>query len=263
MRFEKYQGLGNDFLVVEAALRDFDVAQVPRLCDRHFGVGGDGVLVVSPSKTALARMTVFNGDGSRPEMCGNGLRCVALHVSRQRPEVSRFHLETDAGVLECELQRRDGEDWIRNALGQGQSLGSLKFEDGGSTLEFHRISVGNPHAVLFDSAHDEAAVDRIGSRLSAQIAGGANVEFVKQVAPRRLSVIVWERGVGRTLACGTGAGATVVAAARLGRVPFDEPVRVDLPGGALEVTVRQSDLGVTLCGPARHVFSGVWGEAAS
>jgi diaminopimelate epimerase len=261
MRFEKYQGLGNDFVVVEAALRDFDISRVTRICDRHFGVGADGVLVVSPSKTALARMTVFNNDGSRPEMCGNGLRCVALHLSKQRPEVSRFHVETDAGVLECEMQRRDGEDWVKNALGQGQSLGQIREPDtAGNELEFQRISVGNPHAIVFDSKHDEAAIDVIGPRVSARLPGGANVEFVDQLGPRRLRVIVWERGVGRTLACGTGAGATVVAAARAGRVPFDEPVRVELPGGALEVTVRQSDLGVTLCGPTRHVFSGTWLE---
>jgi diaminopimelate epimerase len=260
MRFEKYQGLGNDFVVVDAsASREFDVARVRAICDRHFGVGADGVLVVSPAKAALARMTVFNSDGSRPEMCGNGLRCVALHLSKQRPEVSRFHLETDAGVLECELQRRDGEDWIKSAIGQGQALGVLQGIEGASRgLAFQRISVGNPHAVLFDSEHDEVQVDAIGPLVSAQLPGGANVEFVSQLGPRRLRVIVWERGVGRTLACGTGAGATVVAAARAGRVPFDEPVRVELPGGGLEVTVRQSDLGVTLCGPARHVFSGTW-----
>jgi diaminopimelate epimerase len=258
MRFEKYQGLGNDFIVVDvSALRDFDTTRVGRVCDRNFGVGADGILVVSPSKLALARMTVFNSDGSRPEMCGNGLRCVALHLSKQRPDVSRFHLETDSGVLECEMQRRDGEDWIKNALGQGQTLGALRDVDSaGFVLEFDRISVGNPHAVLFDSTHNEAEIDVIGPRVSGQISGGANVEFVSQLGPRRLRVIVWERGVGRTLACGTGAGATVVAAARAGYVPFDEPVRVDLPGGSLEVTVRQSDLGVTLCGPAKHVFSG-------
>jgi diaminopimelate epimerase len=258
MQFEKYQGLGNDFVVVDVgALRDFDVTRVGSICDRHFGVGGDGVLVVSPSKLALARMTVFNNDGSRPEMCGNGLRCVALHISRQRVDVSRFHIETDAGVLECEMLRRDGEDWVRNAISQGQSLPTLNYPGlDGKELAFHRISVGNPHAILFDATQNEAEIDVLGPKVCGAVAGGANVEFVKQLGPRHLSVVVWERGVGRTLACGTGAGATVVAAARAGKVPFDEAVRVDLPGGALEVTVRRSDLGVTLCGPARHVFGG-------
>jgi len=116
--------------------------------------------------------------------------------------------------------------------------------------------MGNPHAILFDSGYDEVVLDQLGPEVSQNLPGGSNVEFVTVNSERQLGLIVWERGVGRTLACGTGPRRPVVAAALAGRAPFGEPLEVRLPGGPLEVTVQQGSLEVKIRGPARYVFSG-------
>jgi diaminopimelate epimerase len=258
LRFDKYEGLGNDFIVVDTASPELLAPeQVSRVCDRHFGVGADGVLFVLPPGTAGARatMVVVNADGSRPEMCGNGLRCVALHLARHAGlDRGEFVVDTDAGARACAVERAGDGAQVAIDLGRAELGPPFRLEAEG--LTFERVSTGNPHAITFDSAHDEADVDRIGRAVSEAIPGGCNVEFVQQLGPRRLRVTVWERGVGRTLACGTGAAAVVVAAAHSGRVPYAEPIEVCLPGGSLDVTVQRGELGVTLRGPARHVFSG-------
>lgn len=255
--FTKYQGLGNDFVVIDVERPDaIDSSAAQRLCDRHFGVGADGVLLVSPTPEGAARMTVLNADGSQPEMCGNGLRCVVLHLHLRDPSRTRFEVATGAGLLDAELSQRDGEHWVRIGLGQARSLGALRFDHGGRTFEFDRWSMGNPHAVIFDTGLDVTAIDALAPRVSATIPQGANIEFVEQRGPTQLSTVVWERGVGRTLACGTGAGAVVAAATQRGRVPYDTPISVELPGGVLEISVRQRDLAVELSGPARRVFAG-------
>ena len=256
LEFNKYQGLGNDFVVVEvSSLDQIPSATAQKICDRHFGIGADGVLLVLPSEQSLAKMVVINADGSRPEMCGNGLRCVALHLARGGAS-DRFHVETDAGTLECALARRGSEDWITISLGRAKELPTLDLKLAGKDYAFHRISMGNPHAVLFDSEHTIPEIDQLGPQVSAAIEGGANIEFVRPTSGNSLNVVVWERGVGRTLACGTGAGAVATAAALEGRVNFNKPTEVMLPGGALELTVEREKLGVELCGPAKHVFSG-------
>jgi diaminopimelate epimerase len=255
MHFAKYQGLGNDFVIVEVPTPDTLSAQQARaICDRNFGVGADGVLLVSPADGAAARMTVLNADGSRPEMCGNGLRCVALHVSRHAGRA--FTVETDAGPLECELETRAGDTWVRISLGRGTPLGELNAVHKGQTLSFQRVSMGNPHAVTFGAELDTAEIDAFAPGVSATLPGGANIEFVRQLAADHFKVVVWERGVGRTLACGTGAGAVAVAAARAGLAEFGKPLKIELPGGILEITVQKSDLLVSLAGPARRVFEG-------
>lgn len=263
--FEKYQGLGNDFLVVDAASDAlFDAAEVRRLCDRHFGVGGDGVLLVAPADTpgARARMIVLNSDGSRPEGCGNGLRCVALHLARADAVTQgEYVIDTDAGPRSAKVERDGAEALITVTMGRGQVEGELEVPFRGRDLRFARVSMGNPHAIAFETGYDEAALDELGPDVSGRIAGGSNVELVTPRGERSFDLIVWERGVGRTLACGTGAAATAVAAALAGRAPFDRPLELRLPGGPLEVTVQEGSLEVTLRGPARHVFSGeVWVE---
>jgi diaminopimelate epimerase len=260
LRFTKYQGLGNDFLVVDAADDSaLDPERAKALCDRHFGVGGDGVLLVTPPKSlgARATMVVLNADGSRPEMCGNGLRCVALHLAtRDRSRGVSFIVDTDAGprLVAVERSERSG------SVSVGMGCGSLEldfthvFRD--KSLSFSRVSMGNPHAIAFDTGLDEAALDELGPTLSANFERGTNVELVTILDQRTLEVIVWERGVGRTLACGTGACAVAVAAARRGSVPFDTEIEVRLPGGPLHITVTREALDVTMRGPAKHVFSG-------
>jgi diaminopimelate epimerase len=260
LRFAKYEGLGNDFLIVDApndAL--LDPAQVARLCDRHFGVGGDGVLLVTPptSLGARATMVVLNADGSRPEMCGNGLRCVALHLALQdRAHGVSFIVDTDAGPRLVAVERQDKVGSISVGMGRGSPEGEIEHVLGAAKLVFSRVSMGNPHAIAFDSGLDERALDELGPALSARFTQGSNIELVTTRSERVLDLLVWERGVGRTLACGTGACAVVVAAARQGRVPFDSEVEVRLPGGPLHITVSRETLDVTMRGPARRVFSG-------
>ena len=260
LRFAKFEGLGNDFLIVDSSDETaLSPQQVARVCDRHFGVGGDGVLLVMPPKSlgARATMVVLNADGSRPEMCGNGLRCVALHLALQdRAAGVSFIVDTDAGQRLVAVERVDGNGAVSVGMGRGVPEGELKHRFGAAELSFARVSMGNPHAITFDSGLSERELDALGPALSAQFPAGSNVELVTTRGERTLEVIVWERGVGRTLACGTGACAVVVAAARQGRVPFDVEVEVRLPGGPLHISVARESLEVTMRGPARQVFTG-------
>ncbi len=260
LAFDKYEGLGNDFIVVEAeADSAVQPAQASALCDRHFGVGADGVLLITPavSAQARARMVVLNADGSRPEMCGNGLRCVALHLARRDSAVgASYVVDTDAGPLLCEVERDGRTARVRIGMGRGRAEGEHVTRFDGADVRLARINMGNPHAVVFDSGFDEAAVDRLGPQVSGELSGGCNVEFARSRADGGFDLVVWERGVGRTLACGTGAAATAVAAALSGRAAWDEPLGIRLPGGVLEIAVERATLAVTLRGPARHVFAG-------
>jgi diaminopimelate epimerase len=258
LSFSKYQGLGNDFIVVEAAGPEaLSVERAKKLCDRHFGVGADGVLLVSAGRQGTrARMSVINADGSRPEMCGNGLRCVALHLTiLDEATQASFRVETDAGILACHVSRDGFSAQVRTEMGRARVLDPLSFECGDDRLLFHRVSTGNPHAVLFDRAFELAIIDELGPRVSAAIDGGSNVEFAQQRGPGWFDVVVWERGVGRTLACGTGAVATVVAATAIGRADHERPIDVDLPGGRLAIQVAPG-LETELVGPAVRVYDG-------
>jgi len=259
LNFVKYEGAGNDFLVIEASS---DGAVAPEraiaLCDRHYGVGADGVLLVVPpvESGARARMVVLNADGSRPEMCGNGLRCVALHLARRdEAERAAYIIETDAGDRTASVEREGGSAQVTQGMGRGRLGGTRRFPVKGREQDFLLVDMGNPHAVGFGLVLNEAELDQVGPALSATQPHGANVEIVNQVAGR-LDVLVWERGVGRTLACGTGAAGVAVAAAATGLTRFGEPVEVRLPGGSLSVTVEEGSLSVTMRGPARLVFSG-------
>lgn len=258
LAFDKYHGIGNDFLVVELERpEDLGVERAVKLCDRHFGVGADGVLVVSPSNEgARARMAVINADGSTPEMCGNGLRCVVLHLAR-RSELSQGELlvQTGAGPLHCAIERDGERALVTTEIGVGTLLGEVVHPIDGQDCTFARISTGNPHAVCFRDPISDTLLDQVGPELSARIEGGVNVEIATQSNATTLQVHVWERGVGRTLACGTGAAATVIAAVQQGRCPRGEPVTVHLPGGPLEITVDARD-SATLRGPAEWVYSG-------
>ncbi len=260
LRFTKYEGLGNDFLIVDAALDvPLGAEQVAALCDRHFGVGGDGVLLVTPPKSlgSRATMVVLNADGTRPEMCGNGLRCVALHLALQdRAHGVSFILDTDAGPRLVAVERAEQHGSVSVGMGRGLPEADLSFVFGDKELTFNRVSMGNPHAISFDTGFGTTELDELGPALSAQLSAGTNVEIVTARGPLALDVIVWERGVGRTLACGTGACAVAVAAARQGRVPFDTEIEVRLPGGPLHIIVSRETLDVTMRGPAKRVFSG-------
>lgn len=260
LRFGKYEGIGNDFLVVDATSEAaLGPEQARKLCDRHYGVGGDGVLLSAPPVTpgAHGRMVVLNSDGSRPEGCGNGLRCVALSLARKLGQ-SRVELliDTDAGPRTALVEAHGNTADVTVSMGKARRDGETAALHRGEQLTFQRVSMGNPHAVAFDVDCTEQELDELGPRVSAALPGGTNVEIVRATGPTSFEVLVWERGVGRTLACGTGAAGVAALAAMLGRAPFDTPLTLQLPGGPLELTVAREDLSVTLRGPARFVFSG-------
>jgi diaminopimelate epimerase len=254
--FEKYEGLGNDFLLMELGRDRLDAATIQQICDRHFGVGADGVLLVAPpsSPDAAATMTVLNADGSQPEMCGNGLRCLARYLADQRgKEEIELVVDTDTGPLLCRVLR--GE--VEVEIGRLEALGNVEVRLDDRVHRFLRISAGNPHAVTFES-YDDDQIDTVGSRVSIApvFPRGTNVEFARLAADGSIDLVVWERGVGRTLACGTGACATVAAACLEGKRSFGESTKVRLPGGELLVSIGQNTLAATMRGPARFVFRG-------
>lgn len=262
--FDKYEGLGNDFLVMDAESDAFSPALARRLCDRRLGVGGDGVLLVLPPADVahVARVRVVNADGSIPEMCGNGLRCVALHVARRR---SLDHLEgvfeTDAGLRRVTLDRQGAHGPARVRVDMGKIHVSTRrtLDVSGELVELVVADAGNPHAILLpigSDHHDRATLERLGPAIEKHAAfpQGTNVELVSRERDGSLRLTVWERGVGFTLACGTGACAAVATLVELGECRAGEVVKVHLPGGDLNITV--SDGRATMEGPARHVFAG-------
>jgi diaminopimelate epimerase len=269
LRFDKYEGLGNDFVVIDAA-DDSAVSpsQAVALCDRRFGVGADGVLLVLPSRTprCAARMRVINADGSIPEMCGNGLRCVALHEARRSPgahapsNLSRVELviDTDAGERACQLDAAGAQATVTVDMGAVRVDGERALQVDGERVVVTLADAGNPHAVLFGD-FSRADAERLGPRIArhADFPRGVNVEFAR-VGGDGIDLVVWERGVGITLACGTGACATVAAGCAKQLTRRGTPVSVRLPGGPLEVTIDDGGR-ATMRGPARHVFSGETG----
>ncbi len=283
MRFAKYHGLGNDFLVVDLrSVRGDDVAAaqdpavVRALLDRQFGVGGDGVLAVLPSETADARMRVLNADGSEAEMCGNGIRCVAKELfERGGVKKDRIAIDTGAGRLVCAIDVADGRargvtvEMGAPRLTQGEipmtgPAGERCIEQpieipGFGTRAFTAVSMGNPHAVTFVGAGEPTKLGTTEGPVVEHLPRfprRTNVEFAHVISPTEIRLVVWERGSGLTLACGTGACATVVAAVLTGRAKEGTDVLVHLPGGDLTITVLPGMTNVLMRGPALHVFDG-------
>jgi diaminopimelate epimerase len=254
LAFAKWEGLGNDFIVVDGEPGRFDEATVRALCDRHRGVGADGVLVVGEARSAGAAgtMTVLNADGSRPEMCGNGLRCVARHLAARGAPQS-FVVDTDAGPRGCEVRG----DEVAIDMGVCEDLGFVELAAEAAAYRLRRVLTGNPHAITFAPV-SEARIDADGPWLSRHplFVRGTNVEFARLADDGGIDVVVWERGVGRTLACGTGACATLAAACLDGARPFDAEVQVRLPGGPLAVRIARATMRATMRGPARLAFRG-------
>lgn len=256
LHFVKYQGLGNDFLLVEGPL--MDAGQARRLCDRRLGVGADGVLTMLPPRTpgAAASMHIYNSDGSVAAMCGNGIRCVARHLAEARGLAGEVVIDTDAGPKACTIHRDEGGavEAVSVEMGPARLEGEQDFTVGGERLRAVRVFMGNPHAVLFDAPTRERAA-AVGPAIEQAVTGGVNVGLARP-GPSGIDLVVWERGAGLTDACGTGACAATVAAARAGLVPTGAPVEVRLPGGALRVTVAADLSRVTMRGPAVRVFEG-------
>ena len=253
LEFEKWQGLGNDFVVVRGGDPGAELAA--RLCDRRRGIGADGVIAIAEDATGV-RMIVRNADGSRPEMCGNGVRCVVGSVAVRGGLVrGELVVIADAGPRHCSFEG-DGAGSYRVTVAMGRArLEGPVLTPAFEGHAFVRVDLGNPHAVSFDP-HLDADLDRIGPLLEAGTPGGINVELCRVVHSTRIEVIVWERGCGRTEACGTGACAVAAAAVAAGLASAKEAIEVVLPGGALAITIDAHTGIATMRGPAELAFRG-------
>ncbi len=280
MRFVKMHGAGNDFILVdgaEEAIPEEQLAAVARnACDRHLGVGADGLILVLPSKVANFRMRILNADGSEAEMCGNGIRCFAKYVyDRKMHQDVVLTVETLAGIKTLKLNAAGGKvSTVRVDMGKpalSRSDIPMKGPDSprvvaeplkvaGKKLELTCVSMGNPHCVTFVDKTDEYAVEKIGPQIENHptFPQRTNVEFVQVINEKELNMRVWERGVGETLACGTGACAAAVAAMLNGRV--SRKVTVHLLGGDLFIEWLGDDR-VHMTGPAEEVFEGKVGRS--
>jgi diaminopimelate epimerase len=278
LRFYKLQGAGNDFVLLDALaqpLPEHDFASLARrLCDRRFGVGADGLLVVEPSHEADYRMRILNADGSEATMCGNGIRCFARYLWEYRcPDAASLAIETGAGVrrvhrLSAErFQVEMGTPKIMpsppispspNELGEGEYAAPLSHSVGeGLGVRATFVHTGAPHLVLFVDSVDAFPLETAGAALERhpQFPDRVNVSVAQVDAPNRVRARVWERGAGATLACGTGACAIVVAGVHTGRL--ERTAQVQMPGGMLQVEWRADDT-LWLTGEAVLVFEGVW-----
>jgi diaminopimelate epimerase len=256
MRFTKMHGVGNDFIVFDpdevAGLSLPDLAR--RICDRHFGVGADGILVPGPSESADLKMDYFNSDGSTSEMCGNGIRCLARYAKDRRLiEGDALTVETGAGVKKVAL------------LGDSSSRVDMGLPGFGPEVELHgftlvRVSMGNPHAVaLLESEEEVEALDlkEIGPLVESDplFPERTNVEFVYVRDEHELRMRIWERGAGETLA--SGSGSCAAAAAAIWRGLARSPVRVVLDGGIVKIEWAGDREPVYMTGPAEYVCEGL------
>jgi diaminopimelate epimerase len=257
MKFVKMHGTGNDFILIDSrkeSLEGLDLAKFAiKLCDRHYGIGADGLLVVYPSKSADARMKVVNSDGSEAEMCGNGIRCFAKYLfETAEPKKEIFSIETAAGVIIPSIIQHNGRTAVIEVdMGEPHDIKPASVKKYDATL----VSMGNPHCVIFVKDLNAVKLDADGPEIEnmKMFPNRTNVEFVKVENRNEITVRVWERGAGETLACGTGACASVVAAVNEDLTAKD--VLVHLPGGNLEIE-WQADGHVILRGPAETVFEG-------
>ena len=264
LRFAKYEGLGNDFVVVDDVA--VSTADAVTICDRHLGVGADGVLMVTV-REGTPVMRVINADGSVPEMCGNGVRCVALHLVRTgQLDTREMTVDTGAGPHRCRVlgdARVEVEMAVpslapdRLPVAADAPMIDAPFTVAGTTLRVTAVSMKNPHAVTFDDV-SEARRRELGPLIEgdARFPSRVNAGFARARPDGGIDLAVYERGAGWTRACGTGACAAAVAAVETGRARRGEPIVVWLPGGMLEIVVGALGEPVRMTGPARHVFDG-------
>ncbi|MBF2053528.1 MAG: diaminopimelate epimerase [Candidatus Sericytochromatia bacterium] len=254
-RFMKLQGLGNDFIVMEGpalpqGLHLSDLAR--RLCGRHFGIGADGLILNWPDPVAAARMQILNADGSEPEMCGNGLRCLVRYLQLRGDNRPELQIQTGAGLRQV---LSEGPQIAVN-MGQPAVSPEERLDCAGQTFVFTAVSMGNPHCVIRVPELNSLDFAFWGPRLSAHVRFKAqtNVEFVEVLSPQHARVKVWERGAGPTLACGTGACAVLAAGITGGWLARE--ARIELPGGSLTISWADPATAIWMRGPAQKVFIG-------
>ena len=288
MKFTKMQGAGNDYIFIDARDPGYNHSDWPTLAramsDRHFGVGGDGIILVLPSKVAPLKMRIFNADGSEGEMCGNGIRCLAKYAIERgiaRPDGSGLRVETLAGTKTI-APMMEGNKVVgaRVAMGApilnlvdipvalpgapeetvGDAVTNYAIELGGTPLKLSFVSMGNPHAVTFlQQPVEQFPLHAVGPQVEhhPMFPRRVNFEVVNVLDRRRLRARVWERGSGETMACGSGASAITVVARLLDIT--DNTVDIILPGGTLKIS-WDGQGEVYLEGDAVEVFEGEWRE---
>lgn len=277
MEFTKMHGIGNDFVVVSMykELPEGVDVLAQKICDRHFGVGADGLVFILPSEKADVCMRIINSDGSEPEQCGNAIRCVAKYAYEHGlVNKSDLSIETLAGIQYLKLNLSvDGKLVIDVRVDMGEPIikGELipttisedevieyPIEVDGKTFKFTAVSMGNPHAIIYVDDVKNFDIEKWGPIIENNpiFPKKTNVEFVSVESEKSLQMRVWERGVGQTLACGTGACATAVAAVLNKQALRD--VIVHLKGGDLHIEWNEADNKVYMTGPAAEVFKGVW-----
>ena len=276
--FSKYQGLGNDFIIFDARGNNLDHLFsinkdnfIEHLCNRNFGIGADGIILILESNNkCFVRMKIYNSDGSEPEMCGNGIRCLIafLNDNNEINGLSEIPIETKAGLI---LTSIDGNENIKVNMGEPilspldiptkLLMNSLKVPNGVITLKdqilnVYAASMGNPHMIVFVNDIEGIPFQEWGSFLEKHntFPNDTNVHFVEIIDKSNIKVKVWERGCGPTLACGTGACACLVVTSKLGKTLNN--ANVYLPGGKLEVEWPNQSGPVFMQGPALKVFSG-------
>lgn len=244
----KMHGTYNDFAVIDQrkGLQIEDLGLFARwVCDRHGGLGADGLIVLAPSAVADARMRILNADGGEAEMCGNGLRCAVRYLS-EAGEGNRFRIETESGIIPAEVLSAGDAYQVR------AQIGTPLFEE--RALPFANavfVRVGNPHVVIFERVLDGIDLSAVAAQLQMVFPEGVNVHVAAPVDAHRIDARHWERGVGLTRACGTGAAACAAAAIRGGSA--QTPVEVHVPGGVLTIE-WDGEAEAFLSGPAVRVF---------
>lgn len=272
IQFTKMHGLGNDYIYIDA-IKNKDLkeiftryslgALVRCLSDRHFGIGGDGVIFLDSSTVADFKMRIFNSDGTEAEMCGNGIRAFAKYIydnSLAKGEILK--IETLAGIKEIKREKyftginnEEIDEYVVN-MGQPKVWGKTELEISDNKIETINISIGNPHAVIFVENVDNIQIDKIGPIIEnyKYFPQKTNVEFVQILDKNLIKVRVWERGSGETLACGTGSCAAVIAGVTNNLTK--RKVKVLLQGGELEIDWNEQDNNVYMKGIATKVFDG-------
>ena len=252
-------GLGNDYLYVYGEVPENIEELSVKLSERHFGAGSDGMIYVSPSKIADFKMRIFNADGSEAKMCGNGIRCVGKYVyDKGYTDKTRLTVETLSGIKTLELNVSLGKvKSVTVDMGEAVASEDITLNVDGTDVVLTPVSVGNPHAVIFVDDIEKAPLTTLGPKIEHHGAfpGGVNVEFVQVLSPGELRMRVWERGSGVTMACGTGACASVTAAVKHKLCPVGEEIAVRLDGGVLKISVDRRG-SVTMTGPAEFIYEG-------
>jgi diaminopimelate epimerase len=263
--FFKYHGLGNDFLLLDDRDRTLLSALRPEvirgLCDRHEGIGADGIILRQDSAAAKHRMILRNADGTPAEISGNGLRCFAKFLTDHGDAgAGEITVETDGGVQRAWVHEFGSVETTMPLprFGEENKPAAVEICVLGKCFMVVPVNVGNPHGVIFGPERDEEFARQYGSALQKHKAfpQGANIEFVSVMSPRSCRLVVWERGSGITRACGSGSVAAAAAGVGMGHFKFDVPIAVHQPGGTLDVTVARDFHEIRQNGPAKFVFEG-------